>query len=69
MSDRTIAETGKNSSSDRRPPLDDPELLEELAALDDPEDRADYLEALDALADLNEEELCSWEDVKAELGH
>jgi len=37
--------------------------------LEDPEDRADYLEAVQALADLDEEELTPWEDVKAELGY
>jgi hypothetical protein len=69
MPDKTTVKTHEDSPSGPPPPLDDPDLLEEWTALDDPEDRADYLEAVQTLAELDEEELCSWEDVKAELGH
>lgn len=43
--------------------------MEEWTALENPEDRADYLDALQTLAGLEEEDLSSWEDVKAELGY
>jgi hypothetical protein len=68
MPDKTISKADEDSPSAIRPLFDDPDLLEEWNALADPEDRADYLEALQTVADLDEEELCSWEDVKAELG-
>jgi len=69
MPDKTTIRAHHVSPSASRPPYDDPDLMDEWNSLEDPEDRADYLEAVQALADLNEEELVSWEDVKAELGY
>jgi hypothetical protein len=69
MPDKTTVKPDEGSTTDFRPPFDDPDLMEEWTALENPEDRADYLDALQTLAELEEEELSSWEDVKAELGY
>jgi|GEM_PF-1075712 len=60
--------TAGNGPTGTHPPLDDPDLIEEWEALDDPQDRADYLEALESIEETQEEDLASWEEVKAELG-
>jgi hypothetical protein len=69
MPDKTTVKADEGSPANTRPPLDDPDLLKEWSALEDPEDRADYLTAAQALAELDEDELVPWEDVKAELGY
>jgi len=69
MTDKSTVKALESSPSDLRPPFGDPDLMEEWDALDDPEDRSDYLEAVQALAELDEEELSTWEDVKTELGY
>jgi hypothetical protein len=50
------------------PDIKDPELLKELESLTDPDDRADFLEALAALEEVERDGTVSWEELKAELG-
>jgi len=69
MPDETDAQTDEGSPQHIHPLSDDPDLFEEWSALEDPEDRADYLEAVRALAELDEDELVPWEDAKTELGY
>jgi hypothetical protein len=65
----TKAGNGTYSGTEPRPDIKDPDLLREYESLETPEDRADFLEAVQTLAELDEDELVPWEDVKAELGY
>jgi hypothetical protein len=56
------------SRPDSMPDIKDPKLLKEWESLTDPEDRADFLEALAALDEVERDGTVSWEEVKAELG-
>jgi hypothetical protein len=57
-----------SSRPDSVPAIKDPELLKEWESLTDPDDRADFLEALAALEEVERDGTVSWEELKAELG-
>ena len=57
-----------SSRPDSMSDIKDPKLLKEWESLTDPEDRADFLEALAALDEVERDGRVSWEELKAELG-